>query len=83
MTSLAVVLGRFIGAVLAECGPVIVAILREAFRDTAEEGKAPEALREELQSALRRLPDAAPPGGVSPPGNANGAGAAGRPGANP
>lgn len=58
MVNLAVLLGRFIGAVLAECGPVIVEILQSAFNPTAEDSKAPDALSKRLHDRLSgMLPD--------------------------
>ena len=53
--ALAVTFGRFIGAVLAECGPVIVEILKASFRNSAEDGKAPEDLKKRLQDAIDRM----------------------------
>jgi hypothetical protein len=69
--SLAVILGRFFGAMLAECAPVITEIIahaiRQAFSDTVEDGARRDDLRERL---LERL-------------HANGPGASGRAGAAP
>lgn len=53
--SLAVSLGSFIGAVLKQCAPEIVLILRAAFRDTAEDSKAPDDVIARLQSRLDRM----------------------------
>lgn len=53
--SLAVSLGNFIGAVLKQCAPEIVSILRAAFRDTAEDSKAPPDLRDRLSAELERM----------------------------
>lgn len=47
-------LGQFVGAVLAECGPVIVEILKASFRSTAEDSKAPADLRKRLQDAISK-----------------------------
>ena len=52
MLQLAAIVGRFIGAVLAECAPVLVEILshaiREAFTDTVEDGARDDDLRKRL-----------------------------------
>ena len=57
--NIAAIIGRFIGAVLAECGPVLVTIftesIRAAFTDTIEDGISRSDLRERL---LRKLRDA-------------------------
>jgi len=57
VSELAAILGRFVGAMLKECGPVIVDIVaagvRKAFNDTVEDGKAPEELRNRLTDDLR------------------------------
>jgi len=57
VSELAAILGRFVGAVLKECGPTIVDILaaaiRKAFNDSIEDGKAPEELRNRLTNDLR------------------------------
>jgi len=54
--SLAVLFGRFIGAALAECAPVLAKILAEgiklAFKDTVEEGKAPDGLAADLRARI-------------------------------
>lgn len=69
-TSLAIVLGKFIGAVLSECAPVIAAILAEGLRraitDTVEDSAAADAaLVERLRKRLRdtgHLPETGRPG---------------------
>ncbi len=74
--NLAVILGRFLGAVLAECGPVLAEILshaiREGLSDTVEDGARRDDLRQRLLERVRtaRLTDGnttqkcdAPPGG--------------------
>lgn len=63
MEAIAVLVGKFIGAVLAQCGPVIVEILQSAFKPTAEDSKAPDALRNRLNDIVRRMfPDASKDG---------------------
>lgn len=57
MTELAAIIGRFLGAVLAECAPVLVQILREARRDTAEDSMVPDDLVLRLRERLRRHQD--------------------------
>lgn len=52
MTALAALLGRFVGAMLAECGPMIAEILASAFRPTSEDGARRDALRERLLAML-------------------------------
>ena len=50
-------IGRFVGAVLAECAPVLVEILstaiRRAFSDSVEMGEAPADLRARLLERVR------------------------------
>ena len=74
MTPLAVAFGRFAGAVLAECAPVLVEIIahaiQKAFTNTVEDGARRDDLRERLLERLR-----AP--------NTHRAGAAGGTGAHP
>ena len=53
MAGLAVTVGRFVGAVLAECAPVLVEVIRECMRDTAEDGARRDDLRERLLERLR------------------------------
>jgi hypothetical protein len=57
MTSLAASLGRFMGAVLVECAPVLVEIMvhaiREASQNTVEDGARRRDLRERLADRLR------------------------------
>lgn len=55
--ALAAVIGQFIGAVLDQCGPSIVRILRDAFRNTSEDSKAPEDLKSRLHDAVSKLPN--------------------------
>lgn len=55
MVSPAVWLGQFLGAVLAECAPVLVEILREAQRDTVEDGARRDDLRERLLERVRAM----------------------------
>lgn len=55
--SLAALVGRFVGAVLAECGPVLVEILRSAFKDTVEDSRPSGALVERLRARLRHPND--------------------------
>ena len=54
--SVAVWLGNFIGAVLAQCAPVLVKILSEAIQnarfETVEESNAPDDLRKRLLERL-------------------------------
>ena len=71
MTTLAATIGRFIGAVLAECAPVLVAIIREILNepDTVEDGAAPADLTARLLAKLHK--------------HADDSGAAGRPGETP
>ena len=57
MAPLAVVLGRFVGAVLAECAPVLVEIIahaiQKALANTVEDGARRDDLRERLLERLR------------------------------
>lgn len=53
--ALAVWLGRFIGAVLAECGPMIVEVIRACFTNTAQDSKPPADLRARLLARLDEL----------------------------
>jgi len=59
--NLAAVLGRFVGAVLAECGPVIVEIIANAIKlsttNTVEDGAIRDGLRERLLSRLHPRPN--------------------------
>lgn len=75
MGSLAVVLGRFVGAMLAECAPVLVGILSEAIRnalkDTVEDGAVRDDLRNRLLARLRRSDSANPSGGAGPAAGAS------------
>jgi hypothetical protein len=88
MEALAVILGRFLGAVLAECGPVLAEILahaiREAKRDTVEDGACRPSLRERLLRRVRDARDRGPDGGAGAPGGAGDGqglgGGGGRPG---
>ena len=48
----AVWLGRFLGAVLAECAPVIISIIKESTRDTIEDGATRDDLRNRLLAQL-------------------------------
>lgn len=64
MSNLAAAIGRFVGAVLAECGPEIVRILRAAFRNTMEDGQLDDDLRAKLLGQLRDKDDLRP-GGLS------------------
>ena len=54
---MAVILGRFLGAVLAECAPVLVAILAEAIKrgttDTAVDSLPDSDLRNALDQRVR------------------------------
>lgn len=52
MEALAVLVGRFLGAVLAQCAPVIVGIIREILKDTVEDGARRDDLRERLLDKL-------------------------------
>jgi len=57
MEALAVWLGNFIGAILAQCAPVLVQILKEAiqsaFTSTVETSNGPYDLRKRLLERLR------------------------------
>jgi hypothetical protein len=57
MTPLAAMLGRFFGAMLAECAPVLVEVIREAiqsaFADTVEDGARRDDLRKRLLERVR------------------------------
>ena len=68
MTGLAVVLGRFLGAMLAECAPVLVEVMADAIRkglaDTVEDGARRGDLRERLLRRLRQSRDHGSPGGA-------------------
>jgi hypothetical protein len=58
MTPLAAMLGRFFGAMLAECAPVLVEIIsqsiRSAFADTVEDGARRDDLRQRLLSKIQK-----------------------------
>lgn len=75
--SLAVMLGRFIGAMLAECGPVLAEILssaiRSALENTAEDSKPDADLRSRLLQRLQsaRNADSVREGGRPDPNPAN------------
>ena len=70
----AATLGRFIGAVLAECAPVLVGIVEEAIRratsDTVEDSAAPADLTARLLARLRGPDDTRKSGdaGTTPAG---------------
>jgi len=57
VSGLAVVLGRFLGAMLAECAPVLVEVLayaiREGLADSVEDGARRDDLRERLIKRVR------------------------------
>ena len=59
MSGLAVALGRFLGALLAECAPVLVEILahaiREGLADSVEDGARRDDLRERLLRRVREV----------------------------
>lgn len=66
----AATIGRFIGAVLAECAPVLAEIIADAIRrataDTVEEGATRDALRERLLKRVRDANSLNKAGGASP-----------------
>jgi hypothetical protein len=62
--ALAGALGRFVGAMLAECAPVIVGIIKEALHDTVEDGAARDDLRSRLLDRLRHSDSARAAGGT-------------------
>jgi len=68
MMTIAAIVGRFIGAVLAECGPVLAEILRSAIRDatndTVETGERDRDLRARLLARLRDSRDSHSAGGA-------------------
>lgn len=53
MEALAALLGGILARVLAYCAPVIVEILREAAKDTVENGAVRDDLRERLLERVR------------------------------
>lgn len=57
MPSLGIFIGQVIGAALKECGPQIVAILRDARRDTMEDGVVPAGFRDALLERMRKQDD--------------------------
>jgi hypothetical protein len=75
MTPLAAMLGRFFGAMLAECAPVLVEIIthavQNAFADTVEDGARRDALRERLLERLRPPSRIDPARGTGTPAGAN------------
>lgn len=77
--TLAAWLGRFIGAMLAECGPVLVDLAVEIYKrattDTAEIGATDDALRARLLARLRDADNLHQSGGA---GDAAAAGEAGQ-----
>jgi hypothetical protein len=81
---LAAMLGRFFGAMLAECAPVLVEIIthavQNAFADTVEDGARRDALRERLLERLRsaRSPGAAGGTGTTPADRQEGSDLGGR-----
>ena len=59
MSGLAAILGRFVGAILAECADELVEIgvevMKRALSDTVEESNVPPDRRNRLRDKLRKL----------------------------
>lgn len=75
-------LGTFIGAVLKECGPMIVEIiaaaLRKGFAHEVIDSEAPEDLKNRLQARLDELHERMrKPGDIHPQGGAGAVGGTG------
>ena len=68
MGNLAVIFGRFLGAALAECAPVLVEILsnaiRQGFADQVEDGARRDDLRNRLLERVRQSNVARSSGGT-------------------
>ena len=65
METFAAIFGVFCARILAYCAPVIVEILREASKDTSEDGARRDDLRERLLARLRDKNSLCPTGRAS------------------
>lgn len=57
MSYFASIIGRFIGAILAECAPTIIKIIRESRRNEVQDSNAPSHLIERLNEQLSNSTD--------------------------